>query len=73
VTGKLETLGRNEAKARLQSLGAKVAGSVSQRTHCVVAGPGAGSKLSRAQELGVKVIDEQALVALLQKLETGND
>ena len=73
MTGKLETLGRNEAKARLQSLGAKVAGSVSQRTHCVVAGPGAGSKLSRAQELGVKVIDEQALVALLQKLETGND
>ena len=67
VTGKLENLGRNEAKAYLQSLGAKVAGSVSQRTTCVVAGPGAGSKLSKAEGLGVKVIDEQAFLALLQQ------
>ena len=67
VTGTLESLGRNEAKAHLQSLGAKVAGSVSQRTHCVVAGPGAGSKLAKAEKLGVEVIDEQAFLALLQQ------
>jgi DNA ligase (NAD+) len=71
VTGKLETLGRNEAKAHLQSLGAKVAGSVSQRTDCVVAGPGAGSKLSKAESLGVKVIDEHAFVALLAQHGVG--
>ena len=68
VTGKLESLGRNEAKAHLQSLGAKVAGSVSAKTHCVVAGPGAGSKLSKAEGLGVKVIDEQAFIDLLTQL-----
>ena len=67
VTGTLESLGRNEAKAHLQNLGAKVAGSVSQRTHCVVAGPGAGSKLAKAEKLGVEVIDEQAFLALLQQ------
>jgi len=71
VTGKLESLGRNEAKAHLQNLGAKVAGSVSARTHCVVAGPGAGSKLSKAEELGVEVIDEQAFLALMAKLGEG--
>lgn len=65
VTGKLEALGRDDAKARLQSLGARVAGSVSPKTTCVVAGPGAGSKLARATELGVSVIDEQAFLALL--------
>jgi DNA ligase (NAD+) len=65
VTGKLEALARDDAKAHLQALGAKVAGSVSAKTTCVVAGPGAGSKLSRASELGVEVIDEQALLALL--------
>jgi DNA ligase (NAD+) len=65
VTGKLEALGRDDAKARLQALGAKVAGSVSAKTTCVVAGPGAGSKLARAGELGVEVIDEEALLALL--------
>ncbi|MBE9538594.1 MAG: NAD-dependent DNA ligase LigA [Proteobacteria bacterium] len=68
VTGKLEALGRNEAKAHLQNLGAKVAGSVSQRTHCVVAGPGAGSKLSKAEDLGVEVIDEEQFLALLRTL-----
>lgn len=66
VTGKLEAMGRNDAKAYLQALGAKVAGSVSAKTHCVVAGPGAGSKLARASELDVEVIDEEALIALLQ-------
>ena len=65
VTGKLEALDRNEAKAQLQALGAKVAGSVSARTHSVVAGPGAGSKLTRAADLGVAVLDESAFLALL--------
>jgi DNA ligase (NAD+) len=65
VTGKLESLGRGEAKTLLQSLGAKVAGSVSAKTHCVVAGPGAGSKLNRAQELDIAVIDEAEFLALL--------
>ncbi|MEP1593067.1 MAG: NAD-dependent DNA ligase LigA, partial [Halieaceae bacterium] len=65
VTGKLESMGRDEAKAHLQGLGAKVAGSVSAKTTCLVAGPGAGSKLSKAEEHGVDVIDEAALLALL--------
>jgi DNA ligase (NAD+) len=65
VTGKLEALGREDAKAHLLALGAKVAGSVSPKTTCVVAGPGAGSKLARADELGVNVIDEQSLLEIL--------
>ncbi|ROS04665.1 DNA ligase (NAD+) [Sinobacterium caligoides] len=69
VTGTLESLSRNDAKARLQELGAKVAGSVSKKTHCVVAGPGAGSKLTKAEELGVDVIDENGLLALLAQYE----
>lgn len=67
VTGKLEQVSRNDAKALLQQLGAKVAGSVSAKTHRVLAGPGAGSKLSRANELGIEVIDEAAFTALLAR------
>lgn len=67
VTGKLEQLGRDDAKAHLQGLGAKVAGSVSARTTCVVAGPGAGSKLGKARELDIDVIDEEAFLALLAR------
>jgi DNA ligase (NAD+) len=69
VTGTLESMDRNAAKARLQALGARVAGTVSAKTSCVVAGPGAGSKLSKAQDLGIEVIDEAQLLALLEQHE----
>ena len=65
LTGTLETFSREVAKAHLESLGAKVAGSVSAKTHCVVAGPGAGSKLAKAEQLKVPVLDEQGLLDLL--------
>jgi DNA ligase (NAD+) len=68
LTGTLESLSRDQAKQQLEALGAKVAGSVSSKTHCVVAGPGAGSKLAKAAELGVRVLDEEALLSTLQEL-----
>ncbi len=73
LTGTLETLTRDEGKARLQSLGAKVAGSVSKKTACVVAGPGAGSKLEKAEQQGVEVIDETEFLARLARWEAGDE
>ncbi len=66
LTGTLPTLGRDEAKDLLEAAGAKVAGSVSKKTYCVVAGAEAGSKLDKAQALGIPVLDEDGLRALLQ-------
>ena len=67
LTGTLETLARNAAKTFLISLGAKVAGSVSAKTTKVVAGPGAGSKLEKAQQLGLTVLEEKDLITLLKE------
>lgn len=68
LTGTLEQMPRNEAKAQLVALGAKVAGSVSKNTDCVVAGPGAGSKRTKAEELGIEIIDEGEFLQLLESL-----
>ncbi|MEY3613352.1 MAG: ligase [Pseudomonadota bacterium] len=65
LTGTLQSMGRDEAKEKLEALGAKVAGSVSKKTHYVVAGAEAGSKLEKAQSLGVPVLDDAGLALLL--------
>ncbi|MCG2580625.1 MAG: NAD-dependent DNA ligase LigA [Marinobacter sp.] len=68
LTGTLTEMTRDEAKERLEKLGAKVAGSVSKKTSCVVAGEAAGSKLTKAESLGVKVLDEDGFRTLLESL-----
>lgn len=65
LTGSLSIMSRDDAKARLVALGAKVAGSVSKKTDLVIAGEAAGSKLAKAQELGIDVIDEAEMIRLL--------
>ena len=65
LTGTLPNLSREDAKARIEAAGGRVSGSVSKKTHYVVAGEDAGSKLDKARELGVQVIDEAGLIAML--------
>jgi DNA ligase (NAD+) len=70
LTGTLGSLSRDEAKSRLEALGAKVSGSVSKKTSFVVAGQAAGSKLDKANELGVPVWEEAQLLAMLHEHES---
>lgn len=68
VTGTLSTMGRDEATEKLQALGARVSGSVSAKTKCVVAGEKAGSKLSKAESLGVQVMNEEQFISMLNSM-----
>jgi DNA ligase (NAD+) len=65
LTGTLPNLSRDEAKEKIEAVGGKVSGSVSKKTNYVVAGADAGSKLDKAQELGIQILDEAALITLL--------
>jgi len=65
LTGTLQTMSRNEAKEKLQTLGATVSGSVSKKTTYVIVGEKSGSKLAKAEQLGIKILDETAFLALL--------
>lgn len=67
ITGSFDAISRNDIKAALQALGAKVAGSVSKKTNTLVAGAAAGSKLAKATELGIEILDESAILTLLGK------
>jgi DNA ligase (NAD+) len=67
LTGTLPTLSRDQAKEKIEAAGGKVTGSVSKKTHYVVAGAEAGSKLEKAQELGIQVLDEDALLSMLNE------
>jgi DNA ligase (NAD+) len=73
ITGTLSTLGREELKEMLEAAGAKVAGSVSKKTHYLVAGSDAGSKLDKARELDVTILDEAGVVALLNDTTAGEN
>ena len=73
LTGSMESMTRDDGKARLQALGAKVSGSVSKKTTCLVAGEAAGSKLTRAEQLGVEVLDEATFLERLAAWEAGDE
>jgi DNA ligase (NAD+) len=72
ITGTLPTLGREELKEKLEAAGAKVAGSVSKKTHFLVAGSDAGSKLDKARELDIPILDEAGVLALLNETTAGD-
>ena len=67
ITGALYSMARDEAKAKLQALGAKVSGSISAKTTALLAGEKAGSKMAKAEKLGVKVVSEEEFLVMLEK------